>query len=145
MMHVRHLGAASAVAACRGRAPASRARRAADRHRTLVSSLRKPVLAAAGLAVRAGLDADLRAGRRAACLAAAPDDAARAGARGLFAPNGFLNIMWSVFFFRLQRPDWALMEVRALAVVLADRLLRPFARRPWCWFPISPGSASPPC
>ncbi|ACK51004.1 TspO and MBR like protein [Methylocella silvestris BL2] len=33
---------------------------------------------------------------------------------GLFALNGFLNIMWSVFFFRLQRPDWALLEVALL-------------------------------
>jgi tryptophan-rich sensory protein len=33
---------------------------------------------------------------------------------GLFALNGFLNIVWSLLFFRLQRPDWALMEVLAL-------------------------------
>jgi translocator protein len=30
---------------------------------------------------------------------------------GLFALNGFLNVMWSVFFFRFHRPDWALLEV----------------------------------
>jgi len=30
---------------------------------------------------------------------------------GLFALNGFLNISWSLFFFRLQRPDWAFAEV----------------------------------
>jgi benzodiazapine receptor len=30
---------------------------------------------------------------------------------GLFALNGFLNILWSLLFFRLQRPDWALIEV----------------------------------
>lgn len=30
---------------------------------------------------------------------------------GLFAFNGFLNLMWSFLFFRLQRPDWALVEV----------------------------------
>lgn len=29
----------------------------------------------------------------------------------LFALNGFLNILWSLLFFRLQRPDWALFEV----------------------------------
>jgi len=30
---------------------------------------------------------------------------------GLFALNGFLNILWSLLFFRFQRPDWALVEV----------------------------------
>jgi len=33
---------------------------------------------------------------------------------GLFALNGFLNILWSLIFFRLQRPDWALVVVGAL-------------------------------
>ncbi len=32
-------------------------------------------------------------------------------ALGLFAFNGFLNILWSFLFFRLQRPDWALIEL----------------------------------
>jgi tryptophan-rich sensory protein len=32
----------------------------------------------------------------------------------LFSLNGFLNILWSLLFFRLQRPDWALYEVFAL-------------------------------
>lgn len=30
---------------------------------------------------------------------------------GLFALNGFLNITWSIIFFRFQRPDWAFGEV----------------------------------
>lgn len=30
---------------------------------------------------------------------------------GLFAFNGFLNILWSLLFFRMHRPDWALAEV----------------------------------
>lgn len=30
---------------------------------------------------------------------------------GLFAFNGFLNLLWSFMFFRMQRPDWALVEV----------------------------------
>jgi tryptophan-rich sensory protein len=30
---------------------------------------------------------------------------------GLFALNGFLNVLWSLLFFRLQRPDLALVEV----------------------------------
>ena len=29
----------------------------------------------------------------------------------LFAANGFLNVLWSLLFFRLHRPDWALAEV----------------------------------
>lgn len=33
---------------------------------------------------------------------------------GLFSLNGFLNILWSLLFFRLQRPDWALIEVPLL-------------------------------
>lgn len=45
---------------------------------------------------------------------------------GLFALNGFLNVFWSLLFFRLHRPDWALWEVAgfwlsiaALMIVLA--------------------------
>jgi translocator protein len=30
---------------------------------------------------------------------------------GLFALNGFLNILWSLLFFRLHRPDWAMGEL----------------------------------
>lgn len=30
---------------------------------------------------------------------------------GLFCLNGFLNILWSLLFFRFHRPDWALIEV----------------------------------
>jgi len=30
---------------------------------------------------------------------------------GLFAVNGFLNVLWSILFFALRRPDWALIEV----------------------------------
>jgi tryptophan-rich sensory protein len=32
----------------------------------------------------------------------------------LFAANGFFNILWSLVFFKLQRPDYALVEVGAL-------------------------------
>lgn len=35
----------------------------------------------------------------------------RTGLLGLFAFNAFLNILWSLIFFRLHRPDWALVEV----------------------------------
>ena len=33
---------------------------------------------------------------------------------GLFALNGFLNILWGLLFFRLQRPDWAAIAAIAL-------------------------------
>lgn len=33
---------------------------------------------------------------------------------GLFALNAFLNITWSMLFFRVQRPDWAFIEVMLL-------------------------------
>lgn len=45
---------------------------------------------------------------------AAPRGAARDWIVGLFAFNGFLNVLWSLLFFRLRRPDWALIEVAAL-------------------------------
>lgn len=35
---------------------------------------------------------------------------------GLFALNGFLNVLWSLLFFRFHRPDWAMIEVIALWV-----------------------------
>lgn len=37
--------------------------------------------------------------------------AERAWLIGLFFLNGFLNVLWSLLFFRAQRPDWALIEV----------------------------------
>ena len=40
---------------------------------------------------------------------------------GLFALNAFLNITWSMLFFRVQRPDWAFAEV--LLLLLSMRLL----------------------
>lgn len=44
---------------------------------------------------------------------------------GLFALNGFLNILWSLLFFRLQRPDWALVELVFLWVSLLVMMI-------WC-------------
>ena len=32
----------------------------------------------------------------------------------LFAANAFVNVLWSLLFFRLQRPDWALLDVGVL-------------------------------
>jgi benzodiazapine receptor len=53
------------------------------------------------LAALAGLRAGLRA----------PDAASRRRIVLLFVLNGALNVLWSLLFFRAQRPDWALAEV----------------------------------
>ena len=42
---------------------------------------------------------------------------------GLFALNGFLNVLWSLIFFRLQRPDWALYELVLLWLSIATLVL----------------------
>jgi benzodiazapine receptor len=44
--------------------------------------------------------------------------------------NAALNVTWSLFFFRWQRPDWALAEVVALwlSIVVLIVLLRPWSR-----------------
>jgi benzodiazapine receptor len=38
----------------------------------------------------------------------------RAGILIVFSLNGFLNVLWSLLFFRLRRPDWAFAEVTFL-------------------------------
>ncbi len=45
---------------------------------------------------------------------AAPGADARSLISFLFAANLGLNILWSVLFFKLRRPDWALVEVALL-------------------------------
>jgi benzodiazapine receptor len=45
----------------------------------------------------------------------------------LFALNGFLNLLWSLLFFRLQRPDWALVDVGLLWLSVLALIL--FVRR----------------
>lgn len=49
----------------------------------------------------------------------------------LFALNGALNVLWSLLFFGLQRPDWAVIEVVLLwaSVLLLIVYLWPIARR----------------
>jgi translocator protein len=44
----------------------------------------------------------------------APNRVQRESVVGLFALNGFLNVLWSTLFFALRRPDWALIEVAFL-------------------------------
>jgi len=41
---------------------------------------------------------------------AAPTSREREWLLGMFALNGFLNILWSLLFFRVHRPDWAMVE-----------------------------------
>ena len=43
----------------------------------------------------------------------------RSGIVWLFALNGALNVLWSVLFFALQRPDWALLQVVTLWLSVA--------------------------
>lgn len=50
---------------------------------------------------------------------AAPTANPRTNVIGLFAFNGFLNVLWSLLFFRVQRPDWALVEVAFLWLSVA--------------------------
>jgi benzodiazapine receptor len=49
---------------------------------------------------------------------------------GLFALNGFLNVLWSLLFFALRRPDWALIEVIFLwlSILLPIAVFWRFAR-----------------
>ncbi|HXW28868.1 MAG TPA: TspO/MBR family protein [Xanthobacteraceae bacterium] len=44
----------------------------------------------------------------------APNRGGRDGVLALFALNGLFNVLWSVLFFWLERPDWALTEALLL-------------------------------
>lgn len=44
------------------------------------------------------------------------NDVSQARILALFLVNAMLNVAWSVLFFRLHRPDWALLEVLLLWV-----------------------------
>lgn len=41
----------------------------------------------------------------------------------LFALNAFLNILWSILFFRMQRPDWAMIELVVLWLSIATLII----------------------
>lgn len=49
---------------------------------------------------------------------------------GLFALNGFLNLLWSLLFFRVHRPDWAMGElvVLWLSIVLLMIVIGRYSR-----------------
>ena len=59
----------------------------------------------------------------------ASDDAGRTTVLVLFAVNALAHFLWSPLFFRLRRPDWALVEVVVLLMSLVALLvgLRPFS------------------
>lgn len=42
---------------------------------------------------------------------------------GIFALNGFLNIVWGILFFQLRRPDWAVIEILALWLSVAALII----------------------
>jgi tryptophan-rich sensory protein len=46
----------------------------------------------------------------------------------LYAINGFLNITWSLLFFQLQRPDWAVIEVIFLWLSVGSLILYTWRR-----------------
>lgn len=50
---------------------------------------------------------------------ATPSSREREWLIGLFALNGFLNVAWSLLFFQIHRPDWALDEVILLWLSVA--------------------------
>jgi tryptophan-rich sensory protein len=66
--------------------------------------------------------------------ARAPSRAAREWLLALFALNAFLNVLWSLLFFRLRRPDWALVEVAFLwlSIVVLIAVLARWSR-PAAW------------
>lgn len=64
----------------------------------------------------------------------APDRRMREWLLALFALNAFLNVLWSLLFFRLRRPDWALVEVGFLwlSIVVLIAVLARWSR-PAAW------------
>jgi tryptophan-rich sensory protein len=50
---------------------------------------------------------------------ATPDARARQTLLLAWVVNAFLNVLWSLLFFRLRRPDWALLEVGLLWASIA--------------------------
>jgi translocator protein len=60
----------------------------------------------------------------------APNRGGRDGVIGLFALNAVLNMLWSALFFRLRRPDWALVEAALLwlSIVLMIIALRRYSK-----------------
>jgi translocator protein len=67
-----------------------------------------------------------------------PDDTARTTLLTLYAINCVLNITWSAIFFRMRRPDWALLELVLLWLSIAALIAFTLQWRPavaWCLVP----------
>lgn len=68
----------------------------------------------------------------------APNASARRELAALFAVNGLLNLGWSPLFFKLRRPDWAVLELVLfwLSIVALIVTIAPFsARAAWLLAP----------
>jgi benzodiazapine receptor len=65
----------------------------------------------------------------------APNVGARRELAALFALNGLLNLGWSPLFFKLRRPDWAMLELIAfwLSIAALIVVIAPFSTRA-AWF-----------
>jgi tryptophan-rich sensory protein len=50
---------------------------------------------------------------------------------GLFAVNGFLNVLWSLIFFKLHRPDYSIIEVVALWASILVLIVVLFRKSVW--------------
>jgi tryptophan-rich sensory protein len=61
---------------------------------------------------------------------ASPTDWDKAVTLALFAINAGLNILWSLFFFKLRRPDWALIEVAFLWLSILVLIIAFYPRSP---------------
>jgi tryptophan-rich sensory protein len=57
---------------------------------------------------------------------------------GLYILNGVLNILWSFLFFRLQRPDFAQMEVPFLWLSIAAPMVMLYIYAGWTWIFLLP-------
>ena len=57
---------------------------------------------------------------------------------GLFAINGFLNVLWSLVFFTLHRPDFSLVEVAALWLSIIVLIVFLYRRSPLAGFLLVP-------
>lgn len=67
-----------------------------------------------------------------------PPGAARQTIIALFVINGVLNVLWSVLFFTMRRPDWALVEVAFLwlSIVVLIVFMAPYSPSgAWCLVP----------
>jgi tryptophan-rich sensory protein len=56
----------------------------------------------------------------------AETDAQRNWLIALFAINGVFNVLWSAFFFRLRRPDWALADLVLLWLSILALIIATF-------------------